>query len=128
MDLTTAATASRIIADALKALNAVRERAKTSKDSQLKDQIAVLYDNLLSAKEAVLRLTEENSDLKRRLEEKDSLRRDPKSGLIYVGDPSPLCPKCYQMDKKSVHLDPPYTNPMSGTVSRYCRVCHEEYW
>jgi hypothetical protein len=129
MSITAAAAATQILSEALKALNAVREHSKTSKDSQLKDQIATLYDNLLSAKEAVLRLTEENSELKRRLEEKQSVRRDAKSGLIYKGDdPEPFCPKCYQTANKSVHLDPPYRNPESGTVSRYCRACGEEYW
>jgi RNase P subunit RPR2 len=127
--MTTAVAASQIISEALKALNAVREHAKTSKDSDLKEHISTLYDNLLSVKEAVLRLTEENTDLKRQIEEKQSVRRDSSSGLIYKGnDPAPLCPKCYQTENKSVHLDPAYRSQGTGWVSRFCRACGETYY
>jgi RNase P subunit RPR2 len=127
--MSTAVAASQIISEALKALNAVREHAKTSKDSDLKEHISTLYDNLLSVKEAVLRLTEENTDLKRQIEEKQSIRRDSLSGLIYKGDdPAPLCPKCYQTQNKSIHLDLPFRNQITGRVSRFCRACGQTYY
>src|SRR5438477_8501576 len=65
MSITAAAAASQIISEALKALNAVRERAKTSNDSAIKEQISTLYDGLLSLKEVVIRLSEENAEVKR---------------------------------------------------------------
>jgi hypothetical protein len=60
--VTIAAAAAQILSNTLSALNAVRERAKSSKDTDLKDHISTLYDNVLSLKEAVMRLTEENGE------------------------------------------------------------------
>jgi 16S rRNA G966 N2-methylase RsmD len=105
----TASAVSLILSNALKAVNAIRERAKTSKDNDLKEHISTTYDNLLTLKEATLRLTEENSELKRQLEEKQAIVRDSISGLIYrANDESPLCPNCYQTANKQIYLDPPY--------------------
>jgi len=46
--VTVAAAAAQILSNTLTALNAVRERAKTSKDTDLKDHISTLYDSVLS--------------------------------------------------------------------------------
>src|SRR5258708_3582937 len=61
MSLTAANAAIQIVAKAMDALNAVRERARTSKDSELKGHISALYDELLALKETVVRLSDENA-------------------------------------------------------------------
>ncbi len=60
--LTTAVAAAQIISKATTALNAARERAKGSKDTDLKIHINTLYDEFLNLKELLIRLTDENSE------------------------------------------------------------------
>jgi predicted RNase H-like nuclease (RuvC/YqgF family) len=70
-----AAAASQILSNTMNALKIVRERAQMSKDNDLKEHISALYDSLLSLKEAVMRLTQENDELRRKIAE---LQRPPK--------------------------------------------------
>ncbi len=65
MEPGTVAAALGIVEKVSKGLNWVRERAKTSKDSDLKDSISALYDDFLDLKAVVVRLTEENAELRR---------------------------------------------------------------
>ncbi len=62
-----AAAATQILSNSLNALKIVRERAQSSKDNDLKGHISTLYDNLLSLKEAVMLVTQENEALKRKV-------------------------------------------------------------
>jgi hypothetical protein len=57
MELTTVGAALEIVNKAWKALEAVRERAQTSKDAVLKDNISNLYDDVLALKAIIVRLT-----------------------------------------------------------------------
>jgi hypothetical protein len=66
MGLTTANAALQILTTVTKTLNATRERAQNSKDTDLKTLINQLYDDVATLKEAVSRLTEENSELRRK--------------------------------------------------------------
>ncbi len=66
-EVLTVATALQILRDTMDVLNRVRERARRSKDTDLKDQISTLYDHVLSLKEAMVRLTDENDRLRRRI-------------------------------------------------------------
>jgi hypothetical protein len=48
----------------LGALKVVRERAQSSKDTDLKAHISTLYDSVLSLKEALMLVTDENHELR----------------------------------------------------------------
>ena len=56
MPLTNVAAATQILANAMKALDSLREQSKGSKDISLKENISKLYDSLLDLKAAVLRV------------------------------------------------------------------------
>lgn len=82
MEPGTVAAALGIVEKVSKGLNWVRERAKTSKDSDLKDSISALYDDFLDLKAVVVRLTEENAELRRKLEARPQRA------------PGQTCPRC----------------------------------
>jgi hypothetical protein len=65
MELTTVTVAIDLITKASKALDWVRERAKTSNDAALKESISKLYDDFLDLKAIILRLTEETWNIRR---------------------------------------------------------------
>lgn len=71
----------QILANALKALDSLREQAKGSKDATLKENISKLYDNVLDLKAAVLRVEQENNELMARIRDAENPALDP-------------CPKC----------------------------------
>jgi len=72
----------QLLSSALKAMDSLREQAKGSKDYTLKENISNLYDTLLDMKAAVLRVEEENAELRARIRE---LEESPQS------DPCPRC-------------------------------------
>ena len=88
-------------------------------------------EKIMELREAVIELQEENSDLKSELKEcvaklafNESLRFE--SPFYFSGeDPVPFCPKCWEADKKAVHLPPP-RHVASGT--RYdCIQCRSVF-
>jgi hypothetical protein len=132
--VTVAAAAAQILSNTLSALNAVRERAKSSKDTDLKDHISTLYDSLLSLKEAVMRVTEENSEFRRRITELErppqkqepELRQIGSANYYFVGDKGPCCQPCYDGKGKLTVLTPP--EDWSGGVRRQCVLCNEYFY
>src|SRR5450759_1741790 len=127
MELTTVAAAMELIARASKALDALRERAKTSKDTELKEGISNLYDQFLDLKETVLRIKEENTELRRTIAaqyEKPSqpeIRQVGETHYYFVGDQGPYCQRCYDADGKLVHLMTQHG--FAGGPGRKCEVC-----
>lgn len=88
-------------------------------------------EKIMELREAVVELQDENSELKQQikvLEDKntfsDSLRFE--SPFYFAeGDEVPFCPKCWEADKKALHLPPPL-NVMAGP--RYdCVECESTY-
>lgn len=88
-------------------------------------------EKIMELREAVVALEEDNSNLRRQvreLEEKlsfqESLRFE--SPFYYAQDDSvPYCPRCWEVDRKAVHLPPP-SQVMAGT--RYdCVECKTMY-
>ncbi len=73
-----------LIGKASKALNSLRERAKTSKDAELKENISKLYDDFLDLKAVILRLTEENAELRRTIAA--HAQEPPKPEIRQVGE------------------------------------------
>jgi hypothetical protein len=113
MPLTNVAAATQILANALKGLDSLREQSKGSKDSALKENISILCDNLLDLKAAVLRVEEENSELKGRLRNLEAAAE---------GDP---CPKCRKRGWQLESSQPDDTfSEVGGVRTLYkCSLC-----
>lgn len=131
MELTTVAAAMDLIGKASKALDALRERAKTSKDAELKESISNLYDHFLDLKETVLRIKEENAELRRALAAqaekppKPQIRQVGEANYYFVGDEGPYCQPCYDDKGKLVNLTP--RQHYGGGMGRACRVCRNAF-
>ena len=129
-----AAAATQILSNSLNALKIVRERAQSSKDNDLKGHISTLYDNLLSLKEAVMLVTQENEALKRKVamlehppaKLEPELRQVGAANFYFVGDKGPYCQPCYDGKGKLTALTPP--EPWSGGIRRECVLCHEHFY
>jgi hypothetical protein len=132
--VTIAAAAAQIVSNTLSALNAVRERARSSKDTELKDHISTLYDNVLSLKEAMIRMTDENSELRRTIatlerppqKHEPELRHVGSANYYYEGDKGPCCQPCYDGKGKLTVLSQPEN--WSGGVRRQCTLCGEYFY
>jgi hypothetical protein len=132
--LNVAATALQILSNSLNALKIVRGRAQSSKDNDLKEHISTLYDNMLSLKEVVLLVTQENDELKRKIsalecppeEKKPELRQVGSANFYFVGETGPYCQPCYDGRGKLVALTPP--EQRSGGVRRECVLCHAHFY
>jgi hypothetical protein len=130
--LTVAAAAMQILNNALGAMKSAKERAKGSKDTELKEEISTLYDVLLDLKEALMRLADENTELRRKLEqletaqkEKPELRQVGVVNYYFDGDKGPYCQACYDGKlRRLVALSPP--EDWNGGIRRYCPV-HEDH-
>ena len=92
MSFTAVATATTILSNAMKALDSLREQAKSSKDVSLKENINKFFDSMLDLKAAVLRVAEENAELKAKILELETAEGEP-------------CPKCrkrgYQLESSA---------------------------
>jgi hypothetical protein len=127
MEITSIGAALEIVNKSWKALEAVRERAQLSKDAPLKASIGELYDQFLSLKAIIVRLTDENSDLKRVISQsaekspKPEIRQVGETNYYYVADVGPYCQRCYDGDGKLVALTPQHT--FAGGVGRKCPLC-----
>ena len=130
--LTVAAAAMQILNNALGAMKATKERAKGSKDTELKEEISALYDVLLDLKEALMRLSDENAELRRNAEQLETAQRQEPElrqvGVVnfyFVGDKGPYCQACYDGKlRRLVALSPP--EDWNNGIRRYCPV-HEGY-
>jgi hypothetical protein len=132
MDPKTAVLALQILDRAWKALEAARERSQTSKDTVLKDNVSKLYDEFLALKSIIVRLTEENQQLREAQSEKLSkpiIRQVGESNYYFLGEQGPYCQRCYDADGKLVNLAPRVS--YAGGPGRKCEVCgkvfHEEH-
>ena len=131
--ISVASFALSLTRSATEALNALRERSKTTKDLDIKDQISTLYDNVLELKEVINRLLDENKELKRRLEhqqhppEKPKLKQVGDTNYYFLSDDDgPYCQRCYDKNEKLVKLPPPEN--WNGGLRRDCPVCDVTFW
>lgn len=84
-------------------------------------------EKIMELREAVIELQDENADLKRNVKELEEKLRF-RSSLTFRSpfyfaerDEVPYCPKCWEADKKAIHLLPP-VNVVAGM--RYdCAQC-----
>jgi hypothetical protein len=126
MNISTVSAAIGLLTSVSKAIDAVRERAKTSKDSELKESISNLYDEFLSLKAIIGRLTEENNQLRQSIASnavapKPAIRQVGQTNYYFVGDEGPYCQKCYDTTGKLVALQP--RQRFMGGLGRKCVVC-----
>jgi hypothetical protein len=134
MALTEANAATQILAKAFGGLGSLREQAKSSKDANLKENISKLYDDLLALKEVVIRVTDENAELKRAIARPAEVQPKPaperrQVGAVYYyfqGEEGPFCQPCYIMRAKLVALDAAFG--WSGGIRRQCPVCKEFFY
>src|SRR5713226_5120364 len=124
--LTTAVAAAQIISKATTALNAARERAKGSKDTDLKIHINTLYDEFLNLKELLIRLTDENSEQRHKIAElekpvaKPELRQVGTANYYFVGDVGPYCQACYDVSPERRLVRLTQQQAYNGGIRRQC--------
>ena len=91
-----------------------------------------LYRKIIELEGEIIELTREKHALELRVEELNkSLQttsqmsfREP---FYYVeGDSVPFCPKCWEVDKISVHLF--YEEHFKGETKYVCHHCHSIFW
>lgn len=132
MELTTVAAAMDLLAKASKALDALRERAETSKDAELKESISNLYDHFLDLKELVLRIREENAELRRTVAAqaekppKPEIRQFGETHYYFVNEDGPFCQPCYDCHGRLVRLMP--LQDYAGGPGRKCEVCDKVFF
>lgn len=132
MALTTVGAALDLLTKASKALDSLRERAKTSKDAELKENISNLYDRFLDLKETVLRIKEENAELRRTVAAqtekppKPEIQQVGQTNYYFVGDEGPYCQKCYDGNGKLVRLSPE-VRYVAGW-GRMCPLCETIFY
>ncbi len=91
------------------AIDNVKEVAKLIKDIGNME----LYQQILDLQGEIMELTQENRDLQKNLQEvQDKLSQVDKmvfrSPFYYTAcDDIPFCPRCWEVDKKAVHLPQP---------------------
>jgi len=97
--MSTAKTSLEILINLTKLLNTARERSQTSKDPELKDTLSSIYDEVLALKEAVSRLTAENTQLRSQIsgaKAEPEARQVGEVNYIFVCDKGPYCVPCYR--------------------------------
>jgi hypothetical protein len=102
--LTNASAAMSMLANSQKMLESLREQAKTSKDTNLKETISSFYDSFLDLKAMLLRLVDENATLTAKL--RDEGQADP-------------CPKCR---KRGWHLEKSSPDTLFGQLGGIRRL------
>ena len=105
--------------DPIAAAKELGRMVQSYNDIPLKTKIVELTDELI-------RLQEENRELKARLEMKQAMAARGDHNYFYKGDEGPYCPTCWQNGKAEVLLPAPTENHLG--VLRSCRVCKEHYY
>lgn len=127
--ITTAVTAFDVLERVWKRLESARERAQTVNDADLKKSISDLYDEFLAVKSAIIRLTDENAELRRAAtveQQRPAIRQVGQAMYYFVGGEGPFCQPCYDNGQKLVNLTAKRKMGSSG-FGRQCLVCHHSY-
>src|SRR5437660_12321945 len=127
-DPTSVATlALSVIKTASEQLNKLRERAQATRDLEIKEHVGTLYDTMNAIREAFSRLVDENSGLKREIEQQQLARvQVPKikavgeTNYYYQGDEGPFCQVCYDGPSKNLVALLPVQQTKWGSIKRDC--------
>ena len=120
-----------IAANAVAALKNARELATTTGNSELREQLRLASDDLLTLREKLLDVVEENRSLRTQLEERRKVVGPVAPfGYFYMADDSnhehPLCSKCYQDGDKLGFMTPQEEHNYG--LRRKCRNCGHTVW
>ena len=126
MDFHSAIPVGQLLSSTLSALNNVRDLARDSSDRELKEKINETYDGLLSLKQRMLAMDDENRELRAKLAQKESVVGPVRPfGYIYRTEDSshqyPLCPQCFQKEGAISYLTAPRL--LAGGPRRECNSC-----
>jgi hypothetical protein len=127
IDFGAVVSASTLVNNALNVFKNARELAQDTSDPELNMKISEAYDALLSIKDRVLDLDDENRRLKAELAAKAAyVGPDPPHGYFYAATDEtkqhPLCPTCYQSNPSRIgFLDNP--QQWSRGIRRVCKLC-----
>ena len=132
MELSTVGAALEIVARVSKGLELIRERIKASKDAALKEAIGNLYDEFLNLRAMIVRLTEQNAELRTKLAAqaekppKPQIRQVGETNYYFVGEDGPFCQPCYDLQGKLMRLMP--LQDYAGGPGRKCEVCDKVFF
>lgn len=126
--ITSANAALQILTILGKTLNAARERAHASKDTELKALINTLYDEFATLKEAVQRVTDENANLRGKSQNpaKPEQRQVGEAVYYFAGEEGPYCQPCFHNKGQLVMLSP--TRELFSGRARQCEVCGKTFY
>ena len=107
------------MADPIDTIKNISEIVKKYGDLPLMEQIVEL-------KLEVFELQRENLALKKQFDEQAKMQMNGPWGYYFQdGDDVPFCPKCWESDRKAIHL--PGLVDYFGGRGRICRVCKHQY-
>ena len=113
--------------DPLNTLKDISALVKKYNDLELMRRIVDLQQEVFDLQQTNLDLQKQIAALRESRQAEGSMIPRPPFNYYYRdGDPVPFCPKCWENDKKPIHL--PESEPWSGGIRRDCRVCNETYW
>jgi hypothetical protein len=123
-------TTAGLASSALNSLKQARDLAKNVADNDLKQQIGEAYDALLSLREHLLNLDEENRTLKAQLAAKAAyVGPIAPHGYYFAANDAeshqhPLCPICFQSQPQKIAYMTD-AQDFAGGVGRECKVCNK---
>jgi hypothetical protein len=130
MDPNTVRISLQMLGSAWKTLEATRERAQTSKDIVLKANINRLYDEFLELKSIIVRLGDENDELrgaKAANEPKPELRQVGGANYYFFGEDGPYCQPCYDVDADHRRVSLTQRQKFLSGFGRQCLVCSKVF-
>jgi hypothetical protein len=123
-------TVTQLVGGLVSSARTARELAKDTSNHELKSAISDLYDDVLSVKERVADLDEENRALRVALEEKGKYVGPiaPHGYYFQAGDNEhPLCPRCFQEKQQRIAFMTEPENWNRG-VRRQCKLCRHHVY
>ncbi len=109
----------------VKEIGALATRAR---NKDVNEKVIDLQQHVLTLQTQFLELVNENNELKRRDSERERIAQIEKEveyreSVYWRGNEGPFCPKCWDDERKLIHLNPGATKGTYG-----CGVCKEGYW
>ncbi len=123
-------TVTQLVGGLVSSAKTARELAKDTSNHDLKAAISDLYDDVLSVKERVVDLDEENRALRAALNEKGKYIGPvlPHGYYFQAGDNEhPLCPRCFQETPQRIAF---MTEPEDWNlgIRRQCKLCRHHIY